>query len=189
MASQELQEQAQILEQVLGQYSGDVLMTAAEVYPDYASLERVSVSVDSKYPYLSTSFDELGNPVINVSPFGIAMTAALKARLKRLFQIPESLQAANAPNRFYTPMVFAHELGHVLQRDDSFDAEFGGIDETVYVPELDFTRYFNSDREVNADFIAVSIISRSTMGVEAGMSPPAYPPALWREWASDSGRI
>ncbi len=174
-----LTETAKALENV-GLFYGDILFTCARIFSSLKLIEDTRVEFDKKSDLIVGGLDSDGKPVVHLGLKGL-LTQQIRDRLVRRIELP--VDPVSKYDDLFRRVIFGHELGHVLQADERYSEIFGQIDRTTYVPEEDYLRYVNSDKEANADYVAASILGNSALGTQLEYSPPVQTPEKWREWA------
>jgi len=163
----------------LGPYYGDILLASERIFPHLKIIRRTKIEKNNS-KIIAGGLDSNGEAVVHLG-FGGDVPQPVRDRLVSRLGLPIEPHQEN--DGILQRIIFGHELGHVLQADDSFEDTFGPIDKTTRIPELGYYSYVNSDRELNADFIAAQLVGNSALGQILRISPPAQAPSQWREWA------
>jgi len=175
------QRRADIFDQYMGLFHGDVYRTALDCFPGFTLLRKAGVHIvfepEEKYPFVATP--DMDSPEILMNTASISLSDRMKSRLKERFELPQ--QVIDQGASFLTPIIFAHELGHLIQADPRFGQFFGG---TIgpHPSAEDYVGYITSDSEVNADYIAAAIMANSELGGHLGWELPTESPLDWRTW-------
>lgn len=177
---------ADILDKHLGPFCGSIYLTALGLFPTFNTIREAPVHLSSVSDVMAGGVNPSGQVSIHIGLREKAVTPALRSRIVKRFGLPPHL--TEAPARLFLPFVLAHEIGHVIQADSEFESYFGHIDSATYVPEESYDAYINSDRELNADYIAALIVGNSELGAETGYDPPTQALEEWRDWG-DLNRI
>lgn len=174
---------AESLDQHVGPYYGDILLTADKFFHQFQLLQQTTVIADSDSNYISGGLggENHDQPMVHLGTKG-PLSQAVRDRLKNRLNLPAD--ADDAPDEIFMRFIFAHELGHVIQSDPMFETYFGQIDMNTYAPEAGYSQYVNSDKEANADFIAAVLIGASDLGRELEIKEPGITPDKWRDWAA-----
>ncbi len=181
--SEEKQRVADLLDGQISLYAGSVFLTALDIYSQFELLQSTRIILLNDFDRFVGGVNKDGQPVIVLANNHEIVTPGLKSRILKRFVLPSNLK--NAPTGFFKLFIFAHELGHVVQADPQFQSVFGEIDNNVYSPEEDYVRYVESDHEVNANYIAATIIAESVVGKTARYNRPDKPPMQWKDWANE----
>jgi len=162
-----------------GAHYGDILLASERLLPDLTIIRKTRF-VKNQSNILAGGLDGNGNPVVHLG-LGGGLTQGVRERIVSRHELSVHPQAKY--DEIFQRIIFGHELGHVLQADDSFEAVFGAIDKTTYRPEAGYAAYINSDKEMNADFISAYLLGNTALGQSLEFSPPTHNPIEWREWA------
>jgi hypothetical protein len=164
-----------------GVFYGDIFFTCARIFPTLLLLEQTRFEFVRKSKVIVGGLDSAGNPVVHMGQ-GETVEGGARQRLVRRLGLP--IEPIASYNGIFKRIIFGHELGHVLQADEDFVNVFGEIDQTTYSPEDDYSKYVNSDKEVNADYISAKLFGHSALGSQLGYQPPDETPKQWRQWAA-----
>ena len=176
------QRRSEAFDEYVGPFSGDVYLTALNCFPGFSFLRDMSVSFDPNSAIFTGGvIESTGEPSIHIGTKEGAINNRMKSRLFERFQLPE--EARGLPDEAFKPIIFAHELGHVIQNDPLFEQFYGKLEPGFPDPNIDYSGYVHSDLEANADFIAAQIISNAEFGKLLGIMPPTEGPSEWRDWA------
>ena len=165
----------------IGVFYGDMLFTCARIFPTLVSIEDTRIEFDSTSGVIAGGLDSARERVVHMG-LGEVVEAGVRQRLVRRFGLP--IDPTPAYNKIFRRIILGHELGHVLQADKSFKSVFGEIDQRTIIPEDGYLPYVNSDKEMNADYIAAQILGNSALGTQLGYAPPEESPPNWRHWAA-----
>lgn len=177
---QPLSATAEHLERYVGPYSGDVYDTAQRTFPYIQTLQKTGVLINSEFKGMAFGFNNEGNPYVFINHDDSIVGKGLRNRIIKRFDLPPDL--TTAPRGLFLPFILAHELGHAVQHDENFSTYFGDIDQIAYSPVDNYDAYIQSDKEVNADYIAAVIMANSKLGQSVNLLPPSEPYVAWRQW-------
>ncbi|MGB4759612.1 MAG: hypothetical protein WBP26_06180 [Candidatus Saccharimonadales bacterium] len=189
MARSLVTKKADIFSRELGSFYGDMYATAVDIYPSFCLMGEISIRFtnDDAFDAFSAFVDPREGPGITMGRRLKGLGPRMESRLMERFQLPEVIIRLPEADRdgVLRPIVLAHELGHIAQADSSFLKYFGKIIDKVGVdPRTDYPTYVSSDAEVNADYIAATILANSKLGEVFGYEMPAQEPMAWREWGA-----
>ncbi len=173
---------AEAVDYYVGRWCGDIYLTALDLFSRVKLLRETPIYLRDDLDIISGGLNRDGDPGIWIGLQERTLTSSMKSRVIERFDLSNDYFIA--PNYNFMPFIFAHELGHVIQADRSFERIFGAINNELLIPETNYAAYVNSDVELNADYIAAVIVGNSEYGIEAGFMPPAEEPLRWREWAA-----
>jgi hypothetical protein len=176
-----LESMAISLRENIGPFYDQVFLATRVVFPTLTIIERTSIQMSPSSDLLVGGISSDGIPMVHIGT-KIPLTQTVRERLVRRLELPTSPSPSGDP--IFMRIVFAHELGHVLQADPLFEDIFGPIDQQTYIPEDDYLAYLCSDKEMNADYIAACLMSSTELGKSLEIPTPDQTPIDWREWAS-----
>ena len=182
-----------------GEFAADIFATAASLYPSFANrLAGVHIAFVQEPGFVYQGRSDIAESIIKIGPASTeGVSPWLATRLQKRFGIaPELLQHAEIGASVLQAVGEAHELGHNLQDSNSQMQRFfgtiipdklegeGDVVADLHDPEAYIT-YVNSASEVNADYIARTILANSEIGEILGITLPEQAPAQWAKWAQD----
>lgn len=174
---------ADTLDREVGPYYGDILKAAEKFFHQFENLRNMQVIFDPTSPDMVGGLggENYDIPMVHMGTAG-DLHPRIRSRLIARLDLPSD--ANSASDEIFRRLIFAHEVGHVIQSDPMFETYFGEIDGSTYDPSAGYSQYVNSDQEMNADFIAHVIVGASELGRELEITEPGIPLSDWRNWAA-----
>lgn len=176
-----IRELSGLLTSHFGEHYGEIFTAAHEEFPSFNILSNTKIIRSEVNDYLSGGLDVNGEPTIYM---GIRSPLPQRVRERLVGRLALPIPATERFDPIFTPLAFAHEIGHVLQADENFSSVFGVMDHKVYIPEVDYHAYLHSEKETNADYIAACVIANTSIGRHMQMTHPDTPHQEWRTWVA-----
>jgi hypothetical protein len=170
----------ELSKQLHNPYAGEIFRSAIICFDRFSVLKDVKISIHPESSIYAGGYNGNGELEIYLGTAEGSINSRIKSRITERFGLPEG---QDLPDGFYKLFIFAHEIGHVVQKDEKFKEIYGDYDDSILDPDTDYKTYVTSENEVLADYIAAQIISNTEFGRVLGIEPPEEEPKEWRQWA------
>lgn len=195
-----IQSKLEIIRDYRGDSFASVFDTAVSIYPSFVSrFLGLAISFNNRpgFTYqgshkLEESLISIGQPVVGdgVSPY-------IYERMALRFGVDEAITRHEKVGGYALSIIsFSHEIGHSLQDEPKefkrffntepySDTEIA-VDVTTLADRDNYAAYVNKSDEVNADYIARTILANTAFGSELlGIELPEQDPLDWQTWADN----
>lgn len=177
-----LESTSALLERHCGIFCGDIYETALNLFPSFYYPRNTIFYYSTQLDFIESAYDPNGNLAIWIGLKPGTINEVMRSRISERF----SLDINNVHfNESLLPFYLAHEIGHSVQCDPSFETFFGRLKNNYIDSDLDYDSYINSDDEQNADYIASVIVGNSSLGRVINHLPPQEAPFEWKKWAEN----
>jgi hypothetical protein len=169
----------ELSKQLHNPYAGEIFRSAIICFDRFSVLKDVKISIHPESSIYAGGYNGNGELEIYLGTAEGSINERMKSRIIERFGLPEG---QDFPDGIYKLFIFAHEIGHVVQKDEKFKEFYGDYDDSILDPNTDYKAYVTSENEVLADYIAAQIISNTEFGRVLGIDPPKEEPKEWRKW-------